>query len=714
MSSEAPDSKPVDPVVVQEPEVTKQEPDEDDEKPKEMTCELGLLDEKYNSDGHKEYTKRKPKEDTENQDWWKLYALTETRHYTEDGDYRCTRLRVNPQPLKQLLEDVIVGFPLDPVDAQQEVEFDLPAYCLFFHREKLKEVGKERFKDDEASLGHLKLLLDWIDKVHEESFNASRRFHRSDQRPISYEHLWTVFKPGCIVHIKIQGQPRAFKLREFWYEYDDEPALALRVSYIDYDGEKFGTRHELFRIPKYSGVMRCEDLNIIPLDYHFIASHLRARLLERGRKFQKLTGTNFLQYKGVALQKRDQRYDRFNLVGRVVVDVENYRRFEPDHDFELDDLPRTEAAKRQRTLRKYNEGIYTGDGNILDELTEEDLIITNSMVRGFAFSIKQFLEFFVDNLSPLKWDEACFDQLVLNPTIKKTVRAMVSMHSRRGQDGPGVDDIVEGKGKGLVMVLHGPPGVGKTLTAECVAESVHRPLYMVSAGDLGTDSYYLEQKLGRIMDIATTWGAVLLIDEADIFLERRSLHDLQRNAMVTVFLRVLEYYRGILFLTTNRVATFDDAFTSRIHAPLRYTSLNEASRRTIWRNFCDRVPGGVDITDKELDLLAKRELNGRQIKNIVKAAESLAAFDGKKLDAAQLHSFTQVQGEFERDWMGFVDVAEARNCKNVLAFQRFVVRENDVYEKSGDRILPALPSSWPHIQLSRNALITLITNDSQF
>ncbi|OTA99940.1 hypothetical protein M426DRAFT_247250 [Hypoxylon sp. CI-4A] len=643
-----------------------------------MMSELALLDRKYNEDGHVVYTKRRPDESKGASDWWKLYALTETRHYWEDGDYRCTRLHVNPQPLKQLLEDVIVGFPYDPVDAQEDVEFDLPAYGLFFFREKLEEVGKERFKDDEFSLGHLKLLLDWIDKVHEEAFKVSKRFHSSDQRPISYEYLWTAFQPGCLVYTKVHGQPRAFTLQGVWYEEGDEPRLAVGVRFVDYDGEKFGTRTETFRVPKYSGVMRCKDLNVIPLDLHPSAAGLRARLLERGRQFENLAGQHFMHYSGVALKRGPMQHDRYNLSGRVVIDCKNYQRFEPDDDFELDDLPRTEAAKRQRILRKYNDGVDADhDEDIYDELTEEDLITTTSVVRGFSWTNKMFLEFFVENLSPFTWDESCFDQLVLNETTKKTVKAMVSMHSRRGPNGPGIGDIVEGKGQGLVIVLHGPPGVGKTLTAECVAESVNRPLYMVSAGDLGTDSFSLETKLERIMDIATTFGAVLLIDEADIFLERRSLHDLHRNAMVTVFLRVLEYecfpalktenntnllaypdYRGILFLTTNRVSTFDDAFASRIHVPLRYTNLSENSRRTIWRNFCDRVPGGVDLSDKELDALAKRELNGRQIKNIIKAAESLAAFEGHKLDAAQLHSFTEVQGQFEREWMGFVDVVE--------------------------------------------------------
>jgi AAA+ superfamily predicted ATPase len=151
------------------------------------------------------------------------------------------------------------------------------------------------------------------------------------------------------------------------------------------------------------------------------------------------------------------------------------------------------------------------------------------------------------------------------------------------------------------------------------------------------------------MDLAATWRTVLLIDEADVFLERRSLHDLHRNAMVSVFLRVLEYYSGILFLTTNRVTTFDDAFKSRIHIPIRYTDLTVDSRRQIWRHFCGLVPGGVEIDEKGLTKLAETDLNGRQIKNAVKAAESLAAFDEVKLDLKQLLQITKIQAMFESD-----------------------------------------------------------------
>lgn len=88
--------------------------------------------------------------------------------------------------------------------------------------------------------------------------------------------------------------------------------------------------------------------------------------------------------------------------------------------------------------------------------------------------------------------------------------------------------------------------MGKTLTAESVAEEMRAPLYQMSAGDLGLDPRHVESKLQGILDMCTRWNSILLLDEADIFLEERSLHELERNKLVSIFLRVLEYYEGIM------------------------------------------------------------------------------------------------------------------------------------------------------------------------
>lgn len=125
---------------------------------------------------------------------------------------------------------------------------------------------------------------------------------------------------------------------------------------------------------------------------------------------------------------------------------------------------------------------------------------------------------------------------------------MVNSHLRQSNS---FQDIVPGKGGGVVILLHGPPGVGKTLTAgaymlyssmhmettdivlESVAENVNKPLYMVTAGDLGTDPTHLESRLVTIFKLAAKWDAILLLDEADVFLQDRDYENLTRNALVS-------------------------------------------------------------------------------------------------------------------------------------------------------------------------------------
>lgn len=174
------------------------------------------------------------------------------------------------------------------------------------------------------------------------------------------------------------------------------------------------------------------------------------------------------------------------------------------------------------------------------------------------------------------------------------------------------------------MLLSGEPGVGKTLTAEAVSEEMKTPLYAMSAGELGNDAYEVESNLQKVLEISAKWDAVLLIDECDVFLEQRTISDLQRNKLVAVFLRLLEYYKGVMFLTTNRVSTFDAAFQSRIHLTINYPPLDESSRLVIWQTFAGDASSNSSITDKDLAKLARLDLNGREIKNIIKTARLLA------------------------------------------------------------------------------------------
>ena len=182
-------------------------------------------------------------------------------------------------------------------------------------------------------------------------------------------------------------------------------------------------------------------------------------------------------------------------------------------------------------------------------LTEEELLLAVPFVRGYAMKAKTWFRLFVDQVTDIQFNENAFESLVLDDGHKKLIKACVETQRKYKNT---FDDIISGKGRGMIMLLAGRPGVGKTLTAESVAENMKVPLYMMSAGDLGLDPSGIEDALNTVMDMVAKWNAVLLLDEADVFLEARSTHDLERNKLVSIFLRVLEYYEGILFLTTNR------------------------------------------------------------------------------------------------------------------------------------------------------------------
>jgi SpoVK/Ycf46/Vps4 family AAA+-type ATPase len=134
----------------------------------------------------------------------------------------------------------------------------------------------------------------------------------------------------------------------------------------------------------------------------------------------------------------------------------------------------------------------------------------------------------------------------------------------------------------------------------------------ISAGELSINAGELEAQLSRIFQTATHWKAILLLDEADVFLQTRSTFQLERNRLVAIFLRKLEYYQGIFFLTTNLIRDFDPAILDRIHLQLQYNDLDHAARKKILLQFLTRLD--VTIEDNELiNRFGEIPLNGRKV-----------------------------------------------------------------------------------------------------
>lgn len=317
-------------------------------------------------------------------------------------------------------------------------------------------------------------------------------------------------------------------------------------------------------------------------------------------------------------------------------------------------------------LRVRAQGSRTFETNPKDlELREEDLVLLPKRMFAYALRERQFWPIDLNFLKPIRREPGVFENLKIQRDYKDVVRSLVMSHfqkkalERRYADasieGPG-QDVIQGKGRGLVVLLHGVPGVGKTATAEAVAMENKKPLFVITCGDLGLTPSEVEHSLKNVFRLAHLWDCVLLLDEADVFLSQRSKNDMKRNALVSVFLRVLEYYNGLLFLTTNRVGAIDEAFKSRINLSLYYPPLDKAQTRDIFRlnvaklrkieSERSRMTGEPALVIKEAEIIefASKHYedlarstgcwNGRQIRSAFQIASSLA-----------LHSYSQLAEE---------------------------------------------------------------------
>ena len=660
-------------------------------------------------------------------DEWDQYIFTVRRKFDWEHKYQDTQVDIRSKPLREALKHVMSD--VKGVSLVQDTPHIDPNMLFLYleesraYREELKELIKTAKKKRERKSAatkakHLKVLVKYLDKDYAET--KKTLYPLLENKMITFDLLWALFKPNTVAYCSTYGDsdhPRAFKLdyatkdshfmKGVWY--------SIEGRYLEYDGKSFGMGSCHVDVPSFTGSRKISSLDCYPIQYHKDPEGMRAKLIERGKKFVALKGMNYRVHKGMAYTKRKRQVLKININGRVMIDPAIHRRINPnyaistvkpkeDQDIYVpsdeedeescqcgsssdegggdDNTPSSSEESRQTRKRfkvvRDEEGQHhlieietdeQGDdivqtdnlaalhGSAGDSFSDEELLIASPVVLGFAFSEKLWLEFTVSGISDVIWNSGAFDSLVLPDNQKSIVKALVSSHAFHPSRS--IDDIISGKGKGLVAVLHGPPGTGKTLTAEGIADLLKCPLYMVSAGDLGTDPRTLEKELQNILDIAHSWGALLLLDEADVFLEKRSIHDIHRNALVSIFLRLLEYFQGILFLTTNRVETFDEAFVSRIHLSLRYGELNAKAKKTVWKMFIQRVREveGMDVkqlSEQDYNDLAKRNINGRQIKNLTRAAQALAVHEGCALGMEHIKRVLEVAETFEVDLKGYV------------------------------------------------------------
>jgi hypothetical protein len=279
------------------------------------------------------------------------------------------------------------------------------------------------------------------------------------------------------------------------------------------------------------------------------------------------------------------------------------------------------------------------DGNVFP-------VPTHPVIRCFHLGIHEYVETYIGSIEPYKYDTSLQHKLVLPKEHKELVDALTGSAIKK------MSDIISGKAIGVIILSSGKPGTGKTLTAEVYSEVAQRPLYMVQCSQLGTNEEELEKHLGTVLQRATRWRAILLIDEADVYIHERG-DDIQQNAIVGVFLRLLEYYNGIMFLTTNRETIIDDAIISRVTAHVRYDVPEGEDRDRIWKIMLTQYGVKELLDDTSIGKLVKEfpNISGRSIRTLIRLSKIMADRDERKVKfddlkwAAKFHDFTEIDKE---------------------------------------------------------------------
>ncbi|KNE68434.1 hypothetical protein AMAG_13104 [Allomyces macrogynus ATCC 38327] len=468
---------------------------------------------------------------------------------------------------------------------------------------------------------------------------------------ITYDLLWMLLHAGDMAwgNDAVYDRIQALRISRVRYVIpsasDQSPYFHVTGRTIEWSGTRFFPLTVQRAILKFGGTKPLAELALRPGAQMTPAT--RHHLITRGKMLEQYAGVQYVEYDGPLIWRQGhgcmQRIIKVPVTSRIMVDRASFERQNPDYDL-----------KRPSTMESLDDaGIDVASGAdglaLMGPFEDDEYLIMCPQFYGYAFGKKAWGEMLVEFIKPIQFAEHAYDQLVLDPATKDLVLGLVESHGKLHAD------LIQGKGRGLIFLLHGSPGQGKTLTAEVIAEHLQRPLISMGAGEMGTGPDKLEKRLQSLLTLAETWQAVLLLDEADVFMERRSTHEMYRNACVSIFLRLLERYQGILFLTTNRVGTFDEAFHSRLSLALRFADMDESARLVVWTQALDRLAASDSATAANwrdrinVSTMAHIPFNGRRINGIVRTAHALALRDKVVIDQTHFDTVIKRLQQFDKD-----------------------------------------------------------------
>ncbi|KAF8846682.1 hypothetical protein BDZ45DRAFT_812136 [Acephala macrosclerotiorum] len=613
-----------------------------------------------------------------------------------------TAMHIHSPAIIHAVRSVVKYYPGQPLLGETIVVPE--PYSILVHHEKELTEYRERCHPsrqtqpvcprESNAYYEIKILQDFLEQTIMPAVRLEQE--RNERGLETFDMLWLRLRPGKTVQIHNDGEPFSYGgVIEYVTGGGGGWAQAWDIGHwtLDFNGKYLGTCKRMVQIDRFAGEREIFDSHVMedsafdePVDESV------KPLVEQGERFFQLLAKKCQYYKGTTFNfpyiqvslayfssvsfsylaphpTQIRLLFQLQIDGLVMVDMEKYYS-EIDHDKSEEStkpevsLLRPEKSwvtdcscflcrfrKEERSKTEREPGVFEDYHGIYPEerasLTPHQLFLLPPNIWAFVFKTRTWEQLHVKSFVDPTFQQNLIDNLVMDPARIRTLKALASSYIRENKHGVKSTqplwsaDFIQGKGRGQIILLHGPPGVGKTCTAECIAEYTKRPLMILTSSDIGANPEKIEKTLSDGFKTASSW-----------------------NCLVAGFLRALEFYDGILFLTTNRIGVFDDAFMSRIHVKLYYRPFTPEERQRVWQTFIDKLMkdrgSSIRVSIDAKDFIKGRRMkglkwNGRDIRNAFQTAVALAEYDAETdeegkilLKDTHLSSIVDMSIDFEK------------------------------------------------------------------